>query len=45
MCATDDATLLEHLGVPVVIVQGSYRNIKITTREDLVMAQALLEDR
>ena len=45
VCATDDATLLEHLGVPVVIVQGSYRNIKITTREDLVMAQALLEDR
>jgi 2-C-methyl-D-erythritol 4-phosphate cytidylyltransferase len=43
--ATDDATLLEHMGVPVMIVQGSYRNIKITTREDLVMARALLEDR
>ena len=43
--ATDDATLLEHLGVPVVIVQGSYRNIKITTKEDLVIARALLEDR
>jgi len=43
--ATDDATLLEHIGVPVIIVQGSYRNIKITTREDLIMARALLNDR
>ncbi len=38
---TDDASLVERLGVPVAIVQGSYRNIKITTPEDLWVAQAL----
>jgi len=42
--ATDDATLAEHMGVPVMIVRGSYRNIKITTKEDVVMARALLKD-
>ena len=43
--ATDDSTLVERLGVRVTVVQGSYRHIKITTREDLVMARALLENR
>lgn len=41
---TDDATLVERLGIPVTVVQGSYRNIKITTPEDLVIARALLEN-
>jgi 2-C-methyl-D-erythritol 4-phosphate cytidylyltransferase len=45
MVATDDATLAEHMGVPVMVVRGSYRNIKITTKEDLVMARALVKDR
>ncbi|MDT8902729.1 2-C-methyl-D-erythritol 4-phosphate cytidylyltransferase [Anaeroselena agilis] len=40
--ATDDAALVERLGQKVRIVPGSYRNIKITTPEDMVMAQALL---
>jgi 2-C-methyl-D-erythritol 4-phosphate cytidylyltransferase len=35
---TDDASLAERLGADVLIVQGSYRNIKITTVEDLVLA-------
>jgi 2-C-methyl-D-erythritol 4-phosphate cytidylyltransferase len=39
---TDDASLVERLGVPVAMVEGSYRNIKITTPEDLVLARALL---
>ncbi len=39
---TDEASLVERLRVPVAIVSGSYRNIKITTREDLTVAQALL---
>ncbi|MDD5986542.1 MAG: 2-C-methyl-D-erythritol 4-phosphate cytidylyltransferase [Eubacteriales bacterium] len=34
---TDDASLVEHIGCPVEIVEGSYDNIKITTREDLEM--------
>jgi 2-C-methyl-D-erythritol 4-phosphate cytidylyltransferase len=40
---TDDATLLEQLGYPVTIFPGSYTNIKITTREDLLFAEALLQ--
>ena len=38
---TDDASLVERLGVPVRVVPGSRFNIKITTPEDLVMAEAL----
>ncbi|MEN6414657.1 MAG: 2-C-methyl-D-erythritol 4-phosphate cytidylyltransferase [Veillonellales bacterium] len=40
---TDDAGLVERLGIPVKIVAGSYRNIKITTPEDLIIAQALMK--
>ncbi|OGX07353.1 MAG: 2-C-methyl-D-erythritol 4-phosphate cytidylyltransferase [Omnitrophica WOR_2 bacterium GWA2_47_8] len=40
--ATDDAALVERLGVKVKIVMGDYRNIKITTREDLEIAKAFL---
>jgi 2-C-methyl-D-erythritol 4-phosphate cytidylyltransferase len=45
LAATDDSTLVERLGVQVMVVEGSYRNIKITTPEDLVLARALLENR
>lgn len=38
---TDDASLLERLGVQAKIVRGSYANIKITTREDLNLAENL----
>ena len=38
--ATDDATLVERLGYKIKLVMGSYRNIKITTPEDLVIADA-----
>ena len=41
--ATDDAALVERLGHRVRIVEGSPRNIKITTREDLVVAEALMK--
>lgn len=41
--ATDDAALIERMGLPVTVVQGSYRNIKVTTPDDLVIAQALLD--
>ena len=40
---TDDAALLEHLGKRVVIFKGSYSNIKITTQEDLLIAEALIK--
>jgi 2-C-methyl-D-erythritol 4-phosphate cytidylyltransferase len=39
---TDDAMLVERLGREVHIVLGDYRNIKITTPEDLVLAEAFL---
>ncbi|MEA3465659.1 MAG: 2-C-methyl-D-erythritol 4-phosphate cytidylyltransferase [Thermodesulfobacteriota bacterium] len=41
-CGTDDASLLEWQGVPVTMIEGSYRNIKITTPEDLLIAEAFL---
>ena len=40
--ATDDASLVEAIGGRVKIVEGSYRNLKITTKEDLKIAEALL---
>ena len=39
---TDDAALVERLGVPVRLTEGSRRNIKLTTPEDIAMAEALL---
>ena len=39
---TDESALVEKLGKPVRIVEGSARNIKITTAEDLVLAEGLL---
>ena len=40
---TDDAALVEWMGKEVHIVMGDYRNIKITTPEDLVLAEAFLK--
>lgn len=39
---TDDASLIERTGGEVHIIRGDYRNIKITTPEDLVLAEAFL---
>lgn len=36
---TDDASMLEELDIPVFIVNGSYTNIKITTKSDLDFAK------
>jgi 2-C-methyl-D-erythritol 4-phosphate cytidylyltransferase len=41
MNVTDDASLVEKLGKKVKIVSGSYENIKITTKEDLLFARAI----
>ena len=40
--ATDEAALLERINVPVKVVEGSEKNIKITRPEDLVLAKAIL---
>lgn len=42
---TDDATLVESTGVGVRVVPGNYENIKITTSEDLILAEAFLTRR
>jgi len=39
---TDDCGLVEMLGIEVRVVQGDYRNIKITTVEDLAIAETLI---
>ena len=39
--ATDDAALVEALGGVVFVVDGAVRNLKITTPDDLVVAEAL----
>jgi 2-C-methyl-D-erythritol 4-phosphate cytidylyltransferase len=43
--ATDDAALIEFLGEPVRVVPGSAANLKVTTPEDLRLAEALLWSR
>lgn len=39
---TDCASVLEHAGYPIHLVDGDYTNIKITTPEDLFLAEAFL---
>lgn len=43
--ATDDAGLVEWLGYPVQVLNGSLENIKITTPEDLTFAESILAKR
>lgn len=43
--ATDDATLVERMGGTVHVIMGSYDNIKITTPEDLILAEEILRRR
>ena len=42
---TDDASVAERAGHLISLFEGSYENIKITTPEDLIIAEALLKDR
>ncbi|MDF2036782.1 2-C-methyl-D-erythritol 4-phosphate cytidylyltransferase [Cytobacillus oceanisediminis] len=42
---TDDASLVERLGKEVMIVEGSYDNIKLTTPEDIYFAEAIIKKR
>ncbi|MCH7760892.1 2-C-methyl-D-erythritol 4-phosphate cytidylyltransferase [candidate division TA06 bacterium] len=43
--ATDDASLVERLGVKVKVIEGSPENIKITTKSDLLFAESILKRR
>ncbi len=40
---TDDTVLAERAGIKTKLVMGSYNNIKITTKEDLIFAEAIVE--
>lgn len=42
---TDDASLVENIGKSVSIVKGDYYNIKLTTKDDLLYANAILNER
>lgn len=43
--ATDDTALFSHYGKKVYITEGSYENLKITTAEDMILAQQILKNR
>lgn len=45
LSVTDDAMLVEALGMKVKMVLGSYENMKITTPEDLEVGQAIVKKR
>ena len=40
---TDESALAEKIGVPVTAIEGSSRNIKITTPQDLLIAETFLK--
>ena len=40
---TDDASVAEAAGYSIQLIEGAYENIKITTPEDLAMAEAILK--
>lgn len=42
--ATDDSSLVEKMGHDIKMIMGSYDNIKITTPEDLIIAESLSKD-
>ena len=43
--ATDDSRLVERLGEKVKVIRGSYENIKITTPEDIKIAEEILRSK
>lgn len=42
---TDDCAVCERAGIPVYMIEGSYENIKITTPDDLIVAEGFLKKR
>jgi 2-C-methyl-D-erythritol 4-phosphate cytidylyltransferase len=42
---TDDCMAAEIIGVPIHITEGSRNNIKLTTNEDIILAEAILRDK
>lgn len=44
LAVTDDVSIVEALGLPVLITQGQYTNLKVTTPEDMFIAERLLDE-
>ncbi len=42
---TDDASVVEEMGISINLVEGNYKNIKITFPEDIFIAELLLQER
>jgi 2-C-methyl-D-erythritol 4-phosphate cytidylyltransferase len=42
---TDDASVVEHAGFPIHLYEGDMRNIKITTKEDIYLAELFLNEK
>ncbi|KIL52316.1 2-C-methyl-D-erythritol 4-phosphate cytidylyltransferase [Jeotgalibacillus soli] len=42
---TDDASLVEEMGKKIQVVEADYDNIKLTTKEDLIFAEAIIRKR
>ncbi|SHO50414.1 2-C-methyl-D-erythritol 4-phosphate cytidylyltransferase [Desulfopila aestuarii] len=45
MDVTDEAMLLEHAGIPVMLVEGEETNLKITRPEDLPLAESIMQQK
>jgi 2-C-methyl-D-erythritol 4-phosphate cytidylyltransferase len=45
LAVTDDASMIESQGGKVTVVRGNYRNIKLTTPEDLFIAEQFMKDK
>ncbi len=45
LSVTDDCAICEELGIDVSVIDGEYTNIKITTPEDIVIAEGVLRER
>jgi len=41
---TDDASVAEKFGIKILLFKGDHRNIKITTKEDLILAESLFKN-
>jgi 2-C-methyl-D-erythritol 4-phosphate cytidylyltransferase len=44
LAVTDDVSIVEAMGLPVFITQGEYTNLKVTTPEDMFIAERLMDE-
>jgi 2-C-methyl-D-erythritol 4-phosphate cytidylyltransferase len=44
LAVTDDVSIIEAMGLPVLITPGQYTNLKVTTPEDMFIAERLMDE-